>query len=120
MTVFAVALLEDAARVGVVVHADGGRLVAEPKGALPAALEQEFRKHRVDVLALLATAVLPPSSPCWTCHGLRFFARVERLIWVCSRCHPPGDPSAVVWHDVSAVTAGTVVNFSAKSGGSGA
>lgn len=102
MNTVAVTLLEDAARAGVVIHAEGGRLVARPKGTLPTSLEKEIREHRADVLALVAAAVAPPKAACWNCRGTRFFARPERFTWVCAHCHPPAAPATMVWHEVAA------------------
>jgi len=105
VSAYVVALLEEAARVGVVLRIEGRHLVADPKGLLPPALARRTREHRAEILALLAAAVPPPRAPCWNCHGTKFFARHERLTWVCARCHPSADAASMVWHDSAMVAA---------------
>jgi hypothetical protein len=41
-----------------------------------------------------------PRTVCPMCKGTRFFALPERLTWICGHCHPPADPTVMVWHDV--------------------
>jgi hypothetical protein len=98
------AILSDATRLGVTLHVRGTKIVAHPRSALTADLAAAINRHRADVLSALALAISPPPTPCWSCRGTRFFARLERLTWICARCHPPADASAVIWHEVAAVS----------------
>ena len=102
MSTAAVGVLEQAARLGVTLRAEGSRIVARPKEAVTSDLKRAIVQHRAEILAVLAAAVPPPKTACWNCHGERYFARVEQLTWVCARCHPPADASVMVWHDVVA------------------
>jgi hypothetical protein len=85
-------LLSEVERRGIKLRADGQLIRFQPKSAMTDELAASIRAHRADVLALLAAAVPPPSTPCWNCRGCRFFARPERLTWICVRCHPPSEP----------------------------
>jgi hypothetical protein len=100
MSAAAQAVLRDAALLGVQLRFRGDRIVARPSSALPTELANSIRQHRVDVLALLAMAAPTPKAPCFVCKSRRFFARPERLTWVCARCHAPLDPGAMVWFDL--------------------
>ena len=101
MTAAAIAVLEEATRLGLTLRGDGGRIVARPKEWVTKEFAAVVAAHRADVLALLAAAAAPPKSPCWNCRGTRFFARPERQTWVCSQCHSPADPDEMVWHEVA-------------------
>jgi len=100
VTTSASAILSDATRLGVTLQLRGTKIVAHPRSALTADLVAAIDRHRADVLSALALAVPPPNSPCSNCRGPKFFARPERLTWVCAHCHPPTDASAMVCHEV--------------------
>jgi hypothetical protein len=98
----AVEILEQAKKLGITLRADGKNIRFHPRDAMTRELADFIGGWRGDLLKLLAAAAPPPKTTCWNCRGTRFFARPERLTWVCAHCHPPGDPSAMVWHEVSA------------------
>jgi len=95
------AVVQEAARVGVVLRAVGTLVVARPRAAVTAELANAIKQCRAEILALLAGAVPPPATPCWSCRHCRYFARPARLTWICAHCHPPVTPTEMVWHDVA-------------------
>jgi hypothetical protein len=101
----AVIVIAEAARLSVELRAAGDRIVARPRAALTPELAEAIRQCRAEILALLAAAVPPPLGPCWSCRSHRYFARLERLTWICARCHPPVAPTEMVWHEVAAAVA---------------
>src|SRR5688572_6999971 len=101
MTAAAVAVIEEAARLGVSLRVRSDRFVARPRSAVRAEFAKALDQNRAEVLKLLALAVPPPSVPCWGCRSRRYFARPERLTWICARCHPPGGPAEMVWDEIA-------------------
>jgi len=89
-----------AKRLGISLRAEDGYVGFHPRAAMTRELADAIRACRGEVLALLAAAVSPPTAPCWNCHGVKYFARVERMTWICARCHPPSEPDTIVWHAV--------------------
>lgn len=95
-------ILEQAAMLGIALRTDGDSIQFHPHEAMTRELAESIQACRSDVIASLAAAVLPPKAPCWTCRGMKFFAGIARLSWVCSTCHPPAGPGDMVWHEVAA------------------
>jgi hypothetical protein len=102
----AIAVLEEATRLGLTLRAEAGRIVARPKEGVTSEFAAVVEAHRADVLALLAAAVPPPTAPCGYCRGTRFFARSERLTWFCARCNETPTPKTVFWYEIAASDAG--------------
>ncbi len=100
MSPAAQAVLRDAVLLSVQLRSRGDKIIARPSSALTPELADSIRQHRADLILLLAMAVPPPNAQCYVCRGRRYFARPERIKWICGTCHPPLDESAVLWHEV--------------------
>ncbi len=98
-------ILFEAARVGVILRAENGRIMVRPARLLPPVLADEIRANREKILAALAA--LPREEVhgaaqakadlrglvCLCCRGIDFWQ--GRGAVVCRRCHPPA-PGAEV------------------------
>ncbi len=82
----AVEIVERARRMGIVLSAEDGVILARPKGVTPPDLAEAIRALKPDLLRLLARPE-PPAAPCPGCDGCAFWR--HRGPWVCERCHPP-------------------------------
>jgi len=99
-------VLSEAARIGLVLRAEGDRIIVRPARDLPSGLADEIRANRGEVLALLVAlpheevyGAAPVSSDlralvCLTCRGTDFWR--GRGAVVCRRCHPPAPGAEVL------------------------
>ena len=99
-------VLAEAARIGLSLRADAGRVVVRPGRLLPPALADEIRERRDEVLALLEALprdAVPGAAPvtadparllCFACGGTDFWK--GRGVVVCRRCHPPAPGAEVL------------------------
>ena len=99
-------VLSEAARLGLIVRADEGRIVVRPARLLPPALADEIRGRRDEVLAFLEAlpresvhGAAPASADpgrlvCFSCGSTDFWRGVGLV--VCRRCHPPAPGAEVL------------------------
>lgn len=99
-------VLSEAARLGLVVRADEGRIVVRPARLLPPALADEIRERRDEVLAFLEAlpresvhgaapvSADPGRLACFSCGGTDFW-RGSGVV-ACRKCHPPAPGAEVL------------------------
>lgn len=118
-------VLSEAARLGLVVRADEGRIVIRPARLLPPALADEIRGQRDEVLAFLealpresvhgaAPASADPGRLVCFCCGSTDFWRGVGLV-VCRRCHPPAPGAEVLTLSRTGTDASDPVEMAAGS-----
>lgn len=101
----ALLVLHDLRALGVRVWTHGDVLRFEPRSAVPQRLLERMRRLKESLISRVCTegtprrvdSHQPAVAPCPRCRGVIFFARTERLTWICARCHPPVEPDAMVW-----------------------
>ena len=84
-------LLDELARLGVMVVASGDRLKFYPRKAVSPELVERLKEHKAEVLVVMAEPwpeAEPEPEPCGKCGGLELW-ETPMGNWRCMKCDPP-------------------------------
>ena len=85
-------LLDELARRGILLVANGDRLRFHPRDAMTPELLEQLKSHKAEVLAVMddpwPTEDEPWPEPCPKCFGLELWETMTGR-WRCMKCDPP-------------------------------